>query len=110
VLEECDKPNEIWLYNAVFSSKIVLIDIKQIDKKCIFVNFIFMGPCIVRYKGGIYDQQDATNSQYFIVMIALHVSGDHCPSSGARNCMCSRTVYRLCGSLFGRFICKCVCI
>jgi hypothetical protein len=21
-----------------------------------------MGPCIVRYRGGIYDQQDATNS------------------------------------------------
>jgi hypothetical protein len=61
-----------------------------------------MGPYIVRYKGGIYDKQDATNSQYFIVVIALHVSGDHCPSSGARNCMCSRTVYKLCASLFGR--------
>jgi hypothetical protein len=47
--------------------------------------FIFMGPCIVRYNGGIYDQQDETNSQYFIVIIALHVSGDHCSSSGARN-------------------------
>jgi hypothetical protein len=34
---------------------------------------------VIRFKGGIYDQQDATNSQYFIVMIALHVSGDHCP-------------------------------
>jgi hypothetical protein len=38
----------------------------------------------------------------FIVIIALHVSGDLCPSSGARKCMCSRTVYRLCGPLFGR--------
>jgi hypothetical protein len=26
-----------------------------------------MGPCIVRYKGGIYDQQDATNSQYLLL-------------------------------------------
>jgi hypothetical protein len=56
----------------------------------------------VRFKGGIYDQQNATDSQYFIVMIVLHVSGYHCPSSGARNCMCSRTVYRLFDSLFGR--------
>jgi hypothetical protein len=29
--------------------------------------FIFMGPCIVRYRGGIYDQQDATNSQYLLL-------------------------------------------
>jgi hypothetical protein len=35
------------------------------------LNFIFMGPCIVRYRGGIYDQQDATNSQYFIARNAL---------------------------------------
>jgi hypothetical protein len=26
-----------------------------------------MGPCIVRYRGGIYDQQDATNSQYLLL-------------------------------------------
>jgi hypothetical protein len=25
----------------------------------------------MRYQGGIYDQQDATNSQYFIVIISL---------------------------------------
>jgi hypothetical protein len=25
-----------------------------------------MEPCIVRYRGGIYDQQDATNSQYLL--------------------------------------------
>jgi hypothetical protein len=37
----------------------------------IFFFLIFKGPCIVRYKNGIYDQQDATNSQYFIVIIAL---------------------------------------
>jgi hypothetical protein len=49
------------------------------------LDFIFMGPCIVRYQGGIYDQQDATNSQYFIVIITLHVSGHHCPSSGVRD-------------------------
>jgi hypothetical protein len=55
------------------------------------------------YKGGTYIWPTICDkSQYFIVIIALHVSGDHCPSSGARNCMCSRTVYRLCGSLFGR--------
>jgi hypothetical protein len=29
--------------------------------------FIFMGPRIVRYRGGIYDQQDATNSQYLLL-------------------------------------------
>jgi hypothetical protein len=28
-----------------------------------------MGPCIVRYRGGIYDQQDATNSQYLVLEI-----------------------------------------
>jgi hypothetical protein len=26
-----------------------------------------MGPCIVRYRGGIYDQQDATNSHYLLL-------------------------------------------
>jgi hypothetical protein len=26
-----------------------------------------MGPCIVRYRGGIYDQQDATNSQHLLL-------------------------------------------
>jgi hypothetical protein len=26
-----------------------------------------MGPCIVCYRGGIYDQQDATNSQYLLL-------------------------------------------
>jgi hypothetical protein len=26
-----------------------------------------MGPCIVRYIGGIYDQQDATNSQNLLL-------------------------------------------
>jgi hypothetical protein len=39
-----------------------------------------MGPCIVRYRGGIYDQQDATNSQFlylemlymFRIIIAHH--------------------------------------
>jgi hypothetical protein len=31
-----------------------------------FFFFIFMGPCIVRCRGGIYDQQDATNSQYLL--------------------------------------------
>jgi regulator of sirC expression with transglutaminase-like and TPR domain len=45
----------------------------------------------VTYRGGMYDQQDATNT-VFIAINALHVSGHHCPSSGARNCMCSRTV------------------
>jgi hypothetical protein len=34
--------------------------------------FIFMGPCIVRYTGCIYDQQDATNSQYlFLEMLYM---------------------------------------
>jgi hypothetical protein len=34
--------------------------------------FIFMGPCIVRYRGGIYDQQDATNSQnLFLEMLYM---------------------------------------
>jgi deoxyribodipyrimidine photolyase-like uncharacterized protein len=33
---------------------------------------MFMGPCIVRYRGGIYDQQDATNSQYLLVEM-LHM-------------------------------------
>jgi hypothetical protein len=28
-----------------------------------------MGPCIVRYIGGIYDQQNATNSQYLLLEI-----------------------------------------
>jgi hypothetical protein len=28
---------------------------------------MFMGPCIVRYRGGIYDQQDATNSRYLLL-------------------------------------------
>jgi hypothetical protein len=28
-----------------------------------------MGPCIVRYRGGIYDQQDATNSQNLFLEI-----------------------------------------
>jgi hypothetical protein len=28
---------------------------------------MFMGPCIVRSRGGIYDQQDATNSQYLLL-------------------------------------------
>jgi hypothetical protein len=39
------------------------------DKNCknIGINFIFMGPCIVRYRGGTYDQQDATNSQYLLL-------------------------------------------
>jgi hypothetical protein len=32
-----------------------------------FFFFMFMGPCIVRYRGGIYDQQDATNSQYLLL-------------------------------------------
>jgi hypothetical protein len=26
-----------------------------------------MGPCIVRYRDGIYDQKDATNSQYLLL-------------------------------------------
>jgi hypothetical protein len=26
-----------------------------------------MGPCIDRYRDGIYDQQDATNSQYLLL-------------------------------------------
>jgi hypothetical protein len=26
-----------------------------------------MGPCIVRHTGGIYDQQDATNSQSLLL-------------------------------------------
>jgi hypothetical protein len=26
-----------------------------------------MGPCIVRYRGGICDQQDATHSQYLLL-------------------------------------------
>jgi hypothetical protein len=26
-----------------------------------------MGPCIVRNRGGIYDQQDATDSQYLLL-------------------------------------------
>jgi hypothetical protein len=30
-------------------------------------HFMFMGPCIVRYRGGIYDQQDATNSPYLLL-------------------------------------------
>jgi hypothetical protein len=47
------------------------------------------------HQGGIYDQQDATNLQYFIVINALHVSGHHRPSSGARNCVCSHTVCEL---------------
>jgi hypothetical protein len=50
--------------------------------------------------------QDATNSQYFIVIIALHVSGHHRPSSGARNCVCSHTVCELSGTLFGRLYCS----
>jgi hypothetical protein len=29
--------------------------------------FMFMGPRIFRYRGGIYDQQDATNSQYLLL-------------------------------------------
>jgi hypothetical protein len=33
--------------------------------------FIFMGPCIVRYRGGIYDQQDETNSRYLLLEIAF---------------------------------------
>jgi hypothetical protein len=28
---------------------------------------MFMGPCIIRYRGGIYDQQDATNSQSLLL-------------------------------------------
>jgi hypothetical protein len=28
---------------------------------------MFMGPCIVRSRGGIYDQQDVTNSQYLLL-------------------------------------------
>jgi hypothetical protein len=46
------------------------------------------------------------NSQYFIVINALHVSGHHCPSSGARNCMCNHTVCELWGALFGRLYCS----
>jgi hypothetical protein len=34
---------------------------KELKKKTL--NFIFMGPCILRHRGGIYDQQGATNSQ-----------------------------------------------
>jgi hypothetical protein len=30
-------------------------------------DFMFMGQCIVRYRGGVYDQQDATNSQYLLL-------------------------------------------
>jgi deoxyribodipyrimidine photolyase-like uncharacterized protein len=30
---------------------------------------MFMGPCIVRYRGGICDQQDKTNSQYLLLEI-----------------------------------------
>jgi hypothetical protein len=65
------------------------------------VNFMFMGPCIVRYRGGIYDQQDATNSQsllfempyMFRVIIAHHQElGTVCAAV---------RFYKLCGSLFG---------
>jgi hypothetical protein len=36
--------------------------------------------------------------KYFIVVNALHVSGHNCPSSGARNYMCSHTVCELWGA------------
>jgi hypothetical protein len=61
--------------------------------------------CYTLYRGGIYDQQDATNSQTFIIRNALHVSVHHCPSSGARNCMCSLRCYKLWGFLFIRLYC-----
>jgi hypothetical protein len=38
----------------------------EIDKSCCFV---FMGPCIVRYESGIYNQQDAKNSQSLLLAV-----------------------------------------
>jgi hypothetical protein len=32
--------------------------------------------------------------QSFIVIVSLHVSGLHCPSSGVQNCICSQLVLR----------------
>jgi hypothetical protein len=43
------------------------------------LNFIFIGPCIMRYQGGIYDQQDATNSQYTIYSSELLMMGNDGP-------------------------------
>jgi hypothetical protein len=45
----------------------VMCHTKQVSVAETSVCFIFMGPCIVRYRGGIYDQQDATNSQYLLL-------------------------------------------
>jgi hypothetical protein len=46
------------------SDNYLLLETEQNNE---IINFIFMGPCIVGYRGGIYDQGDATDSQYLLL-------------------------------------------
>jgi hypothetical protein len=54
---DCEKYHVTLLYDLHFQKK----------KNLLRVFFIFMGPCIFRYTGGIYDQQDATNSHSLLL-------------------------------------------
>jgi hypothetical protein len=61
-----------------------------------------MGPCIVRYRGGIHDQQDATNSQSFLLkmLYMLRAITAHHQELGT---VCAAVrCYKLYGSLFSR--------
>jgi hypothetical protein len=71
--------------------------------------FLFMGPCIIRYRGGIYDQQDATNSQYLLLemlymfraIIAHHQElGNVCAAVRRFKCVVLSSVGDIPGTVF----------
>jgi hypothetical protein len=49
----------------------------------------------LKYRGGIYDQQDATNSQYLLLEMLYMFRAIIAHHLELGNCMCSRTVYKL---------------